>query len=127
MDLEINITAVMAGDAQMDPVMLHKLLDPIVEGKADYAKGNRLTHKEKIKMPRFRAFGNGMLTFLTKIGFIEVFAGSSLILVASLKNLFKVAIPFVKSATTISPLLAFSVCSQTTKSPSLICSSIIGQ
>jgi len=67
LELTINIVAIMAGDAQMDPNELHKLLDPIIEKKADYAKGNRLTHKEKIKMPRFRAFGNGILTFLTKI------------------------------------------------------------
>lgn len=67
LELGIDITAVMAGDAQMDPNELHRLLDPIIEGKTDYAKGNRLTHKEKIKMPRFRAFGNGILTFLTKI------------------------------------------------------------
>jgi len=67
LDLEIDIAAVMAGDAQMDPNELHKLLDPVVDGQADYTKGNRLTHKEKMKMPRLRAFGNGMLTFLTKI------------------------------------------------------------
>ena len=67
LDLDIDITAIMAGDAQMDPNQLCRLIDPIIEEKADYTKGNRLTHKEKIKMPRFRAFGNGLLTFLTKI------------------------------------------------------------
>ncbi len=67
LELNIDVTAVMAGDAQMDPNELHRLIDPIVEGKIDYAKGNRLTHKERMKMPKFRAFGNGMLTFLTKI------------------------------------------------------------
>jgi glycosyltransferase involved in cell wall biosynthesis len=67
LELNTDITAVMAGDAQMDPNELHRLIDPIIEEKADYAKGNRLTHKKRIKMPRFRAFGNGMLTFLTKI------------------------------------------------------------
>ena len=67
LDLEIDIAAVMAGDAQMPPSELQRLIDPIVEGKTDYTKGNRLTHKEKIKMPRLRAFGNGMLTFLTKM------------------------------------------------------------
>ncbi len=67
LDLGIDIAAVMAGDAQMDPNELYRLLDPIVEGKAEYTKGNRLTHKEKVKMPRIRAFGNGILTFLTKI------------------------------------------------------------
>lgn len=67
LELDMNITAVMAGDAQMNPEQLTDLLDPIVNDKVEYSKGNRLTHKEKIKMPRFRAFGNGFLTFLTKI------------------------------------------------------------
>ena len=67
LDLEMDIATVMAGDAQMDPDELHKLIEPIIKDKADYTKGNRLTHKEKIKMPTIRAFGNGMLTFLTKI------------------------------------------------------------
>ena len=67
LELEIDITTVMAGDGQMNPDELYKLLDPIIDNKADYTKGNRLTHKEKIKMPRYRALGNGLLTFLTKI------------------------------------------------------------
>jgi glycosyltransferase involved in cell wall biosynthesis len=62
-----DVTAVMAGDAQMDPADLPAILDPIVDGKADYVKGNRLLHKDiKKKMPRFRFFGNAILTLLTK-------------------------------------------------------------
>ena len=32
----------MAGDAQMDPADLSVLLDPVVSGEVDYARGSRL-------------------------------------------------------------------------------------
>ena len=67
LDFDMDITAVMAGDGQMDPDQLPKLLDPIIEGKAEYTKGNRLEHVDKLKMPRIRRFGNSILTLLTKI------------------------------------------------------------
>ncbi len=63
----IDITAVMAGDGQMDPEYLDTLIDPIVEGNADYAKGNRFLHSASRKeMPRFRLVGNWLLSVLTK-------------------------------------------------------------
>lgn len=65
---EIDIAVTMDGDGQMDPEHLPDLLDPIVRGVADYAKGNRLLFKEyREEMPRFRFVGNAILTFLTKI------------------------------------------------------------
>ena len=64
----IDIAAVMAGDNQMDPKHLPELLDPIVEGKADYTKGNRLMNVEfRTGMSAWRSFGNVILTFLTKM------------------------------------------------------------
>lgn len=64
----MDIAAVMAGDAQMPPGELTKLLDPIVENKADYVKGNRLLVRDATKkFPKFRFFGNAILTFITKI------------------------------------------------------------
>ncbi|OYR53894.1 glycosyl transferase family 2 [Halorubrum sp. Ea1] len=67
-DDEIDVTATVDGDGQMDLSQLTKLLDPIVEGDADYAKGNRLLYKEyRSEMPKFRFLGNSILTFLTKI------------------------------------------------------------
>ena len=63
-----DVVAVMAGDGQMDPSLLSRLLDPVVEGRAAYAKGNRLTDRQDLKeMPPWRAFGNYLLTYLTKI------------------------------------------------------------
>lgn len=65
---KMDITAVMAGDNQMDPLELPKLLDPIVDGEADYAKGNRLRSRDTAKgMSNWRYFGNNILTYLTRI------------------------------------------------------------
>jgi glycosyltransferase involved in cell wall biosynthesis len=62
------LVAVMAGDAQMDPVDLPRLLKPLAEGHADYTKGNRLFTGEAWKViPRHRYLGNAALSFLTKI------------------------------------------------------------
>ncbi|KDE58019.1 glycosyl transferase family 2 [Halostagnicola sp. A56] len=64
----VTVTATIDADGQMDLSQLPRLLDPIVEGRADYAKGNRLLDREyRAAMPRFRFVGNSMLTFLTKI------------------------------------------------------------
>jgi glycosyltransferase involved in cell wall biosynthesis len=67
-DHEIEISVVMAGDAQMDPHDLPRLLDPIVNGETDYSKGNRLfTGKAWRIIPKTRYLGNAVLSFLTKI------------------------------------------------------------
>jgi len=58
----------MAGDGQMDPEDLPNLLDPIVEDKTDYAKGNRLVTGDAWNtIPKVRYFGNSALTLMTKI------------------------------------------------------------
>jgi len=67
-DNNVNIAAVMAGDGQMLPKDLPKILDPVVESRADYAKANRLISGQAYqKIPKTRYFGNSVLTFLTKI------------------------------------------------------------
>ena len=67
-DNDISVSVVMAGDAQMDPADLPKLLDPVVDGQVDYSKGNRLfTGKAWNVIPKTRYLGNGVLSFLTKI------------------------------------------------------------
>ncbi|MCU4974131.1 glycosyltransferase family 2 protein [Halobacteria archaeon AArc-m2/3/4] len=63
----VDVAVAMDADGQMDPAQLPALLDPIVEGVADYAKGNRLaTRDDWREMPPFRLFGNLLLTGLTK-------------------------------------------------------------
>jgi len=67
-DNEIDVTAVMAGDAQMDPADLPAIVEPVAKGEADYTKGNRLFHGEAWKvMPKYRFFGNSFLSLFTKI------------------------------------------------------------
>jgi len=65
--LGADISVVMAGDAQMNPDEIPRLLNPLISGKADYSKGNRLTKKHIHKMPLFRRFGNSLLTLLNKV------------------------------------------------------------
>jgi len=63
---DVEITAVMAGDNQMHPDDLSKLLDKIIDENYDYVKGNRLLHQNISNMPRYRFLGNALLTILTK-------------------------------------------------------------
>jgi len=63
-----DVVAVMAGDNQMEPKYLPSLLDPIIDDRADYTKGNRLYNAEyRQGMSAWRTFGNILLTYLTKI------------------------------------------------------------
>lgn len=67
-DKNIDVVVGMDGDGQMDPEDLPALLDPIVEDRADYTKGNRLiTGEAWERIPKLRYLGNSVLTFLTKI------------------------------------------------------------
>jgi glycosyltransferase involved in cell wall biosynthesis len=67
-DQGVDVAVVMAGDAQMDPADLPALLDPLVEGRADYSKGNRLFTGDAWRViPHIRYLGNSMLSLLTKI------------------------------------------------------------
>jgi dolichol-phosphate mannosyltransferase len=71
-----GIIVKMDGDGQMDPEDLPRLLDPIIEGRCEYAKGNRfLFDRQLTAMPRARLAGNFILTFLTKLasGYWHVF------------------------------------------------------
>ncbi|MBN1993544.1 MAG: glycosyltransferase family 2 protein, partial [Anaerolineae bacterium] len=64
----MDMVAVMAGDAQMDPAELRKVVEPVVENRADYVKGNRLFTGEAWQLiPRRRYLGNGFLSLMTKI------------------------------------------------------------
>lgn len=65
---KMDVVAVMAGDAQMDPEDLVNVLRPVVDGSADYTKGNRLFTGEAWRIiPKHRYLGNSFLSLLTKI------------------------------------------------------------
>lgn len=63
-----DVIVAMDGDGQMDPNVLDRIVDPVAEGEADYAKGNRLVSREHCSsMSTWRLFGNVLLTMLTKV------------------------------------------------------------
>lgn len=65
---DVDIVVGMAGDAQMEPNDMPKLLDVIIENKADYVKGNRPRSGDvRHQTPWFRYYGNQILALLTKI------------------------------------------------------------
>jgi len=67
-DAGTEVTAVMAGDSQMDPADLLGLVEPVVLGRADYAKGNRFAWPGVFRlMPASRAMGNLVLSHLTRL------------------------------------------------------------
>lgn len=56
------------GDGQMDPALIPNLLAPILQGHADYTKGNRFYSPEALAgMPALRVIGNAGLSFLSKM------------------------------------------------------------
>lgn len=63
-----EVVAVMAGDAQMDPRDLPALLLPLVQGRADYVKGDRLAYPSGYRyVPWWRLLGGVVLTWMTRI------------------------------------------------------------
>jgi glycosyltransferase involved in cell wall biosynthesis len=68
LELGAYATAVMAGDGQMDPADLPRLLGPVVDGDADYAKGNRFAWRGGWRsMPAVRLIGGGLLSWFTRL------------------------------------------------------------
>lgn len=68
LSLGADVNVVMAGDAQMDPSYLPQLLDKLTAEGYGFAKANRFFAPESFHgMPRYRVFGNIVLSFLTKL------------------------------------------------------------
>ena len=63
----METTVTIDADGQMDPDRMASLLDPLVEGRAGFSKGNRLANTETASaMPPLRLLGNWLLTMLMK-------------------------------------------------------------
>jgi glycosyltransferase involved in cell wall biosynthesis len=76
LELGCDIVVKMDADGQMDPDRLSELLDAMLNGHFDYAKGNRFLHRGALSaMPRHRLLGSLALTFLTKMasGYWHIF------------------------------------------------------
>jgi len=67
LSLSSDIVVKMDGDGQMDPAQVPQLVEPLVAGRADYAKGNRFRNFDELRqMPRLRLVGNSFLSFFLK-------------------------------------------------------------
>ena len=72
----MHVVVKVDGDGQIDPALIPLLVSPVLSGLCDYAKGNRFHRLEDLaEMPGIRLFGNGVLSFLTKLsgGYWHVF------------------------------------------------------
>jgi dolichol-phosphate mannosyltransferase len=56
------------GDGQMNPQLIQTIAKPVLEGNADYSKGNRFDSLENLfGMPKVRIFGNAVLSLWSKV------------------------------------------------------------
>jgi dolichol-phosphate mannosyltransferase len=72
MDILVKIDS----DGQMNPALIKDFVAPIINGEADYTKGNRFFDLETIRtMPKVRIFGNAVLSFMSKLssGYWNIF------------------------------------------------------
>ncbi len=67
-DDDINVCVKIDGDGQMDTQNIKKFLEPFKKNKYLYVKGNRFhIHRNFLKMPIARIFGNFFLSLTSKI------------------------------------------------------------
>ncbi|HUF46618.1 MAG TPA: glycosyltransferase family 2 protein [Vicinamibacterales bacterium] len=76
LDAGASVIVKIDGDGQMDPADLPRLVAPILDGTADYVKGNRFYNLTRLhRMPVVRIVGNAALSFITKFssGYWDIF------------------------------------------------------
>lgn len=63
-----DIVVKIDGDGQMPLWLVPQLIEPLIDGSADYTKGNRFRDLAAVRvMPRVRRIGNVVLSFLAKV------------------------------------------------------------
>lgn len=71
-----DIVVKLDGDGQMAPSLIAGLVQPLIEQRADYVKGNRFYNPDDVReMPGIRLFGNAVLSFMAKLssGYWDIF------------------------------------------------------
>jgi len=64
----MDVVVKVDGDGQMDPGLILTIAKPVLEGNADYSKGNRFDSLENLfSMPKTRIFGNAVLSLWSKL------------------------------------------------------------
>jgi len=64
----MDVVVKLDGDGQMDPQLIPTIARPVMEGNADYSKGNRFDSLENLfGMPKIRIFGNAVLSLWSKV------------------------------------------------------------
>lgn len=67
LEASADIVVKLDGDGQMNPALISELVRPIIEGRADYVKGNRFFNLADLDgMPWHRLIGNAGLSLVTK-------------------------------------------------------------
>ncbi|MCG8325809.1 MAG: glycosyltransferase family 2 protein [Thiotrichales bacterium] len=76
LDDNMDIVVKLDSDGQMDPALIPVFVQPILNGQADYTKGNRFFRLEDLSsMPKIRLLGNAILSFMCKLssGYWQLF------------------------------------------------------
>lgn len=67
-EYDADIIVKLDSDGQMDPNDIPKLIQPLVDLEADYAKGNRFNSLDDLQeMPKLRILGNAALSLMSKV------------------------------------------------------------
>lgn len=94
-DSDIDVIVKVDSDGQINPALIPKLVQPIIDGHAQFCKGNRFRDTDILRsMPLIRLIGNAGLSFITKLstGYWELFDPTNGFLAISMKAIERIKI-----------------------------------